>query len=191
MQSDDIGLKVKKQMQEGKLVDDDIVLKLLNEKMNEPSCMRGFILDGFPRNAHQAEKLHNYLEKSGKKLDGVMYFGAPDELLVKRIEGRRVHPTSGRVYHTEFNPPKVEGKDDVTGEPLIQRSDDNAVTLFERLKCYHKETTPLIDYYSNLGLLSHIDASKSVDKVQKEINTVIAKKEQNGHPEPLVNGNSG
>lgn len=139
-----MGLAAKKVMDAGGLVSDDIILGLIAERLKQPDCAKGFLLDGFPRTIPQAEALRT----QGVELDYVLEIDVSDEEIIRRMSGRRVHPGSGRTYHIVFNPPKVEGKDDVTGEPLIQRDDDKEETVKKRLAVYHSQTKPLIDYYS-------------------------------------------
>ncbi|MDA8255117.1 MAG: adenylate kinase [Betaproteobacteria bacterium] len=139
-----MGLAAKKVMDAGGLVSDDIILGLIAERLKQPDCAKGFLLDGFPRTIPQAEALRT----QGVELDFVLEIDVSDEEIIRRMSGRRVHPGSGRTYHVVFNPPKVEGKDDVTGEPLIQRDDDKEETVKKRLAVYHSQTKPLIDYYS-------------------------------------------
>jgi len=145
----ELGLKAKDIMAAGKLVPDELVIGLIKDQFNQPECKRGIILDGFPRTTGQAEALDKMFKESGRTLDKVLEFKVDDNILVERISGRRIHKASGRTYHTKFNPPKVEGKDDVTGEPLIQRADDNEHVLKTRLDSYHKETEPILGYYKS------------------------------------------
>ncbi len=140
----ELGKAAKKIMDEGGLVSDDIILGMVKERIAEPDCANGFLFDGFPRTLAQADALKN--EKIF--VDAVVEIDVPDEEIIKRMSGRRVHLASGRTYHVLYNPPKEEGKDDVTGEPLIQRDDDQEETVKARLKIYHDQTEPLIAYYS-------------------------------------------
>jgi len=139
-----MGLAAKKVMDAGGLVSDEIILGLIGERLTRPDCAKGFLFDGFPRTIPQAEALR----AKGVELDYVLEIDVSDEEIIKRMSGRRVHLGSGRTYHIVFNPPKVEGKDDVTGEPLIQRDDDKEETVRKRLAVYHSQTMPLIDYYA-------------------------------------------
>ena len=125
-------------MEAGGLVSDDLVIELFKEQLSKPENAKGLLLDGFPRTVAQAEKLDTMLSENGQKINKVIEFVIEDDVLVERIEGRRIHPASGRSYHVKFNPPKEEGKDDVTGEDLIQRKDDNADALKTRLASYHE-----------------------------------------------------
>ena len=146
----EVGNRAKAAMDEGKLVSDEIVVSIIEERIQQEDCAGGYLLDGFPRNVTQAEKLDEMLQEAGQNIDFVIQLEVDDELLVDRVTGRRIHKPSGRSYHIKFNPPKVDGKDDVTGEDLIQRPDDNEETIRERLNTYHAQTAPLIDYYLSL-----------------------------------------
>jgi adenylate kinase len=139
-----MGVEAKKVMDAGGLVSDDIILGLIAERLKQADCAKGFLLDGFPRTLPQAEALRT----QGVELDYVLEIDVSDEEIIRRMSGRRVHPGSGRTYHVVFNPPKIEGKDDATGEALIQRDDDKEETVRKRLAVYHSQTKPLIEYYS-------------------------------------------
>jgi adenylate kinase len=138
-----LGLEAKKIMDAGGLVRDDIIIGLVKDRLKEPDCKAGYMFDGFPRTIPQAEAM----KEAGVPIDYVIEIDVPDEEIIKRMSGRRVHLASGRTYHVIFNPPKVEGKDDVTGEPLIQRDDDKEETVRKRLEVYHQQTEALVDYY--------------------------------------------
>ncbi len=138
-----LGLKAKGFMDRGELVPDEVVIELVKQRITEGDSARGYILDGFPRTIQQADALRN----AGVGIDYVIEIEVSDDEILKRMSGRRMHPASGRTYHVEFNPPKVPGKDDVTGEPLIQRADDAEETVKKRIATYHAQTKPLIDYY--------------------------------------------
>jgi adenylate kinase len=139
----ELGARAKGYMDRGELVPDDLVIALVNERVKQPDCAKGFIIDGFPRNLAQAEALR----AAGVDIDCVVDLQVDDNEILRRMSGRRVHPASGRSYHVEFNPPKTPGRDDVTGEPLVQRPDDNEATVRKRIETYHSQTKPLVDYY--------------------------------------------
>lgn len=139
-----LGLQAKAVMDSGALVSDDIIIGLVKERITQADCANGFLFDGFPRTIPQADAM----KAAGVKLDYVLEIDVPFEAIIERMSGRRSHPASGRTYHVKFNPPKVEGKDDVTGEPLIQRDDDREETVKKRLEVYASQTRPLVDYYS-------------------------------------------
>ncbi|OJX34594.1 MAG: adenylate kinase [Burkholderiales bacterium 68-12] len=138
-----LGLKAKAVMESGALVSDDIIIGLVKERIAEPDCANGFLFDGFPRTIPQADAM----KEAGVKLDYVLEIDVPFDAIIERMSGRRSHPGSGRTYHVKFNPPKVAGQDDVTGEPLIQRDDDKEETVKKRLEVYSEQTRPLVDYY--------------------------------------------
>ena len=142
-----LGLAAKKIMDAGELVSDDIIIGLVKERLQQPDCKNGFLFDGFPRTIPQAEAL----KEAGIPIDYVLEIAVPDEAILERMSGRRVHLPSGRSYHIKFNPPKVEGKDDVTGEDLIQRDDDKEETVKKRLQVYHNQTEALVDFYQKLA----------------------------------------
>lgn len=166
----DLGKQAKKIMEEGSLVPDETIIELVKERLHEPDCQNGYLLDGFPRTIPQAEALR----ENKIDLDFVIEISVPDEELIKRLSGRRVHPSSGRVYHVLYNPPKVEDKDDITQEPLIQREDDNEETVRKRLNVYQEQTKQLVKYYSqatgqNAPIYIKIDGTGTVDQVRDEI----------------------
>lgn len=138
-----LGLKVKEVMSSGGLVSDETIIALIQERIQDQDCANGFLFDGFPRTIPQAEAL----KSNGIKIDSVVEINVDDEEIIGRLSGRRVHEASGRVYHIKYNAPKVEGKDDETGEPLIQREDDTEATVRKRLDVYHAQTAPLVEYY--------------------------------------------
>ena len=152
----DMGLAAKKVMDSGGLVSDDIIIGLVKERITQPDCASGFLFDGFPRTIVQADAM----KAAGVKLDLVLEIDVPDEAIIERMSGRRVHVASGRTYHVKFNPPKVEGKDDVTGEDLIQRADDAEDTVKNRLSVYKNQTRPLVDYYTNWAASGDADAPR-------------------------------
>ena len=139
-----MGLAAKQVMDAGGLVGDDIIIGLVKERLLQPDCANGFLFDGFPRTIAQADAMKD----AGVKLDVVLEIDVPSEAIIERMSGRRVHMASGRSYHLKYNPPKVEGQDDVTGEPLIQRDDDKEETVGKRLDVYQRQTRPLVDYYA-------------------------------------------
>jgi adenylate kinase len=141
----ELGKKAKEYMDSGALVPDDVIIGLVEERIQQADCAKGFLFDGFPRTIPQADAM----KEAGVAIDAVVDIDVPDEEIIKRMSGRRVHLSSGRTYHIIFNPPKVEGKDDVTGEDLIQRDDDQEETVRTRLDVYHSQTEPLIDYYKS------------------------------------------
>jgi adenylate kinase len=141
----ELGLKAKEYMDAGKLVPDDVIISLVKERIKAPDCEKGFLFDGFPRTIPQADAL----KEAGVPVEAVVDINVPDGEIIKRMSGRRVHLASGRTYHIIFNPPREEGKDDVSGEPLIQRDDDQEETVRKRLEVYHAQTEPLIDYYKD------------------------------------------
>ena len=140
-----LGLAAKKIMDSGALVGDDIIIGLVKERLAQADCAKGFLFDGFPRTIPQADAM----KAAGVQLDYVLEIDVPFEAIVERMSGRRSHPASGRTYHVKFNPPKLEGRDDVTGEPLVQREDDKEETVKNRLRVYAEQTRPLVDYYAS------------------------------------------
>ena len=171
-----IGLKAKKIIDEGGLVSDDIIIELVKERIQSQDCKNGYLLDGFPRTIAQADSL----KSEGIRIDYVVEFQVPDEDIVVRMSGRRVHLASGRTYHIAFNPPIVENKDDLTGEYLIQRVDDNEDIVRDRLSIYHQQTQPLVDYYSEEALGDNsvtkfhtISGVGTLDEVKTRINIAL------------------
>lgn len=170
----ELGKQAKAIMDAGKLVTDELVIALVKERIAQEDCRNGFLLDGFPRTIPQVDAMKD----AGINVDYVLEFAVPDELIVERIIGRRVHPGSGRVYHVKFNPPQVEGKDDVTGEDLVTRKDDQEETVRKRLVEYHQQTAPLIGYYGQEAQSGNtryvkIDGTQSVDSVRTELEKVL------------------
>ncbi|WP_090717474.1 adenylate kinase [Nitrosomonas sp. Nm166] len=152
----ELGVMAKKIMDTGGLVSDDIIINLVKERIAQPDCANGFLFDGFPRTIPQADALKG----AGVPIDFVVEIDVADDEIIMRMSGRRVHPASGRTYHVDFNPPKMHGRDDVTGEPLIQRDDDKEETVRKRLEVYHEQTEPLIDYYSKWSANGGEDAPR-------------------------------
>lgn len=167
----ELGKMAKAAMDAGELVTDEIIIGLVQERIAQDDCKNGYLLDGFPRTLAQADAITN----AGIQIDAVIEIDVPDSEIVKRMSGRRAHLASGRTYHVIFNPPKAEGKDDATGEDLVQRDDDKEEVVLDRLKVYHSQTAPLIDYYKNqaskVETLQYItvDGTDSIDNVQAHI----------------------
>jgi len=161
----------KEAMDTGKLVTDEIIIGLVKDRIVESDCKNGFLLDGFPRTVPQADAL----KAAGVAIDAIIEIDVPDEEIVKRMSGRRVHQNSGRTYHLVFNPPKLEGKDDETGEELVQRADDKEEIVLDRLKVYHDQTQPLVNYYSAQAKAERtmtyirVDGTQKIDVVEKEV----------------------
>ena len=170
------GKQAKIVMDSGGLVSDEIVIGIVREQITRLNCTKGYLLDGFPRNLSQAKKLDEMLAARNAKVDNVIELRVDDKELVTRIEGRRFHLASGRSYHIEFNPPKIEGKDDKTGEALAKRDDDNQKTMQSRLNIYHEQTEPLIKYYEENGVLVSINGMGTPDEVFSRIKLVMDQK---------------
>ncbi|KAF4125936.1 adenylate kinase [Geosmithia morbida] len=182
-----LGREAKKIMDQGGLVSDDIVIGMIKEELdNNKECQGGFILDGFPRTVPQAEGLDAMLKERSKELQHAVELQIDDSLLVERITGRLVHPASGRSYHRTFNPPKEYMKDDITGEPLIQRSDDNAEALTKRLGTYHAQTSPVVGYYQKTGIWKAIDASQEPGQVWKSMLNIVEPDSAKGHGSTIL-----
>lgn len=162
-----IGQKVKKILESGQLVDDKIVIEIIKNRLSQKDCEGGFLFDGFPRTVPQAEAL----EEANLTIDRVIYFDVPDEVIITRLSGRRIHLASGRVYHLQYNPPKVPDCDDVTGEPLIQRNDDKEEVLKNRLLAFHRETEPLKKWYQSRlhKNFYRVLAIGTIDRIHEEI----------------------
>ena len=165
-----MGVEAKKVMDAGALVSDDIILGLIKERIAQPDCANGYLLDGFPRTIAQAQGL----EAMGVKIDHVIEINVADEDIVERIAGRRVHSPSGRTYHVEYHPPKVEGVDDFTGEALIQRDDDKEETVRKRICIYHEQTKPLVGYYSAVEQPAKFNSMSGVGSVEEITGKVFA-----------------
>ena len=173
----ELGLKVKDVMDSGALVSDQLIIALVQERIQQADCANGFLLDGFPRTIPQAQALKD----AGVSIDFVIEISVDDEQIVSRLSGRRVHEGSGRVYHIEHNPPQKAGIDDATGEPLIQREDDREETIRNRLSVYHSQTEPLVNFYKDLAqankgtpIFSSIDGLGSLDEVQARITSILS-----------------
>ena len=168
-----LGVEAKKVMDRGDLVSDDIIIGLVKERIKAPDCAKGFLFDGFPRTIPQADAMR----KSAVHLEHVVEIAVDDAVIIERMSGRRVHLPSGRTYHVRYNPPKAEGKDDVTGEALIQRDDDKEATVRNRLEVYHRQTEPLIEYYRKWGSSGdakapkyhRVDGTRGVDEVRDAV----------------------
>jgi adenylate kinase len=168
-----LGLAAKKVMDAGQLVSDDIIIGLVKERLKEPDCASGYLFDGFPRTIPQADAM----KSAGVKVDVVLEIAVPDADIIDRMSGRRVHVASGRTYHVRFNPPKAEGKDDITGEPLIQRDDDREDVVRKRLEVYHAQTSVLVGYYStwaaggdaNAPRYRKVEGVGSVDEIKQRV----------------------
>lgn len=167
----ELGLQVEQVMASGGLVTDEIIIALVKERIQQADCESGFLFDGFPRTIPQADAM----VEAGVPIDVVLEIDVADDEIVKRLGGRRVHPDSGRVYHVNFNPPKVAGKDDETGEGLIQREDDQEATIRTRLQVYHEQTEPLVKFYQDLEAhgqpvkVIRVDGVASVDSIKDQI----------------------
>ena len=169
----EIGVEAKSIIDKGELVSDEIVIGIVRERIFSKECERGYMLDGFPRTLAQAEKLNQILSDRNQKIDVVIRLCVPEDILVRRIAGRRFHIKSGRSYNIEFNPPKIEGKDDITGEKLVQREDDKEEIVESRLKTYYELTEPLVGYYNKEDLLKEIDGTGSPENIYTEIKKTL------------------
>ena len=169
----EIGVEAKSIIDKGELVSDEIVIGIVRERIFSKECERGYMLDGFPRTLAQAEKLDQILSDRNQKIDIVIRLCVPDDILVRRIAGRRFHIKSGRSYNIEFNPPKIEGKDDITGEKLVQREDDKEEIVESRLKTYYEVTEPLVGYYKKEDILKEVDGTGSPRNIYSEIKQIL------------------
>ena len=170
----ELGKEAKGYMDRGELVPDDLICKVIMERIDQPEAEDGFLLDGFPRNKEQADILENSLTSRDRKLTAVLLIDADDDEVIKRISGRRVCVKNGHVYHVDFDPPKHEGVCDQDGSRLIQRDDDKPETIKKRLDVYHKQTKPLIDYYEQRGNLRRFDGSRTPSEVHDHIRATLA-----------------
>lgn len=181
-----LGIRANDYMERGELVPDEVVIELVRERLRAPDCARGFILDGFPRTIEQAQALRD----AGIDIDFIIEIEVGDGEILRRMSGRRVHPASGRTYHVEFNPPRVPGKDDVTGEPLVQRADDNEKTVMQRIATYHDLTKPLIAYYMKwresgdpgAPLYVNIYGKGTVEHIRDKLFAALAAKQTSASP---------
>jgi adenylate kinase len=175
----ELGMKAKEYMDSGGLVPDEVIIGLVKERIQEPDCENGFLFDGFPRTIPQADAM----KEAGVAIDAVVEIDVPDEEIIKRMSGRRAHLASGRTYHIVYNPPKVEGQDDVTGEPLVQRDDDKEDVVKKRLDVYHAQTEPLVEYYKKWAATAapgspqhlRIEGVGKVDEIRDQIYTSLDK----------------
>jgi adenylate kinase len=173
-QGTELGQQAEKYMNAGELVPDEVILGMIGQRIGEQDAREGFLLDGFPRNTTQADALAATLADSGRRLTAVLLIDVPDEVLVRRLAGRRVCLKNGHVYHVELDPPKREGVCDQDGSRLIQRDDDMQETIRRRLEVYARQTAPLIDYYENAGLLRRFDGQRNPDEVHTHIRATVA-----------------
>jgi adenylate kinase len=171
-----LGMLAKNYMEKGDLVPDEVTIGIVEERLQEPDCANGFLLDGFPRTIAQAEAFDKFLKSNGVKLDAALNVDVDASILIRRMVGRRVCKTCGATYHVEFNPSKVSGVCDNCGSPLIQRPDDTEETAVNRLKTYDEQTAPLLDFYSKQNLLKTVNGDQDVDKVFNDIKATLGNK---------------
>ena len=169
----EIGMQAKSIIDKGELVSDEIVIGIVRDRIFSTECECGYMLDGFPRTLAQAEKLDQILSDRNQKIDIVLRLCVPDDTAIRRIAGRRFHITSGRSYNIDFNPPKIEGRDDITGEKLVQREDDKEEIVQSRLNTYHELTEPLVRYYQKQGILKAIEGTGSPENIYAEIKQTL------------------
>ena len=169
----DIGKKAESIIKRGDLVPDEMVINLIENKLETPECRYGSILDGFPRTMAQAEKLEEFFTKKGSQINKVVHFDIDEEKLLDRISGRRIHKASGRSYHVKYNPPKVDGIDDITGEPLIQRPDDNEQALKKRIDIFNTSTKPILEHFKKNNKLITLNADPPISDLWKQLKTSL------------------
>ncbi len=172
----ELGMEAKKYMDQGQLVPDELTVKILLDRVAQPDCSEGYVLDGFPRTIPQAEVLDNALNKLGDSIDFAVDVDVPDENIVRRMSGRRACLSCGATYHIEHIPPKQEGVCDTCGQPLVLRDDDKPETVLKRLKVYHEQTQPLIDFYTKKGVLRSVDGTVDMNDVFEAIVNVLERK---------------
>ena len=171
-----LGIEAKSYMDKGQLVPDEVTINMVKDRLVQDDCKDGYLLDGFPRTVSQAEALQEFLEQRGESLNTALLINVPNEFILERMTGRRVCPSCGASYHIKFNPP-ANGKCELCGTDIVQRKDDTAETVKERLDVYEKQTQPLIDYYSKNNLLSQVDGTKAINLVFESICDVLKDKE--------------
>lgn len=169
-----LGIEAKTYMDNGQLVPDEVTINMVKDRLQEEDCKNGYLLDGFPRTVSQAEALQNFIEDRGESLDTALLIFVPRDFILERMTGRRVCPSCGASYHVKFNPAK-DGKCELCGSDVVQRKDDTAETVEERLDVYEKQTQPLIDYYKKKNLLSQVDGTKAINEVFEEICDILGK----------------
>ena len=170
-----LGIEAQSYIDKGELVSDSTILDMMKSRLADKDCNNGYILDGFPRTIPQAEGLDKLLDRLNQVIDFVILIDVPDNSIVNRMGGRRLHPESGRIYHIIYDPPKKENIDDITGEQLIIREDDTEDTVRKRLKIYHEITSPLIKYYSQRGVVKNIDGNQNIKDVSKSLELILLK----------------
>lgn len=169
MRQTENGIRAKQAMETGQLVTDDIVFGIVKDAMKKPECEKGYIIDGLPRTLEQAKKM----DEAGIEVDKVLHFDVPDDVIIARTSGRWIHRQSGRSYHEMFHPPKVSGKDDITGEDLMQRADDKKEVVVRRLEVYHKEVNPIKEYYTARGIFAAIDGNQAKETVSNYVTQAL------------------
>ncbi|MGI6551303.1 MAG: adenylate kinase [Syntrophomonadales bacterium] len=178
-QGTELGKRAQEYMNAGKLVPDEVTIGIVKERLSQPDCDKGFLLDGFPRTVVQAEALDGIMDSLGKKIEVVVNIAVPDEIIVERIVGRRSCKKCNTVYHTKFNPPKVEGICDKCGEPLFQRADDQEETAVQRLRVYAEQTNPVLDFYSKKGVVKDIDGNRARSAVWEDVKKALESYDNN------------